>query len=250
MPLRKDLDPVMHRIRAKLHANNLPNVKGKYIARTNNQKMLSVEDVCAALVTRGGFDGEYTRLVDYVQKYLDEVAYQLCDGYAINNGYYAIWPNIGGTFESPNESHDSRKQPVSFRFGMRSQLQRLTDSIKVEIDGLAETSAYIDSFIDNESENADGQYRPGHMFTLSGRKIKILGDEQNCGLYFVPVDDPERAVKVSRISKNYPACVSGIAVDTGFPHNRLEIRTQFSASSGSPLKTVRTITSPFIVQAV
>jgi hypothetical protein len=46
--------------------------------------------VCAAAKNRGGFDGEYDDLVHYVKAYLNEAAYQMCDGFAVNMRFFSI----------------------------------------------------------------------------------------------------------------------------------------------------------------
>jgi hypothetical protein len=68
------------------------------------------------------------------------------------------------------------------------------------------------------------------------------------GVFFVPVDDPSKAVKVSRVAENTPSKITGIAVDTGYAYNRIEIRTQFAGSGANFLKTPRTITSNFVLE--
>jgi hypothetical protein len=98
MGITEDVSYLLHRIRVRLHRNYLNGVQGKYVARTVNEKVLSIEDVCNALRTRGGFRGRYEDLLFNLCEYYEEMAYQLADGYAINNGYYSIYPNIGGTF--------------------------------------------------------------------------------------------------------------------------------------------------------
>ena len=197
MPTINDLPMLLHRIRIKLYPNYLPNVEGSYIARTNNEKTLTIEDVCTAMKTRGGFTGSYETLLENVRQYYDEVAYQLCDGYAVTNGFYNVYPNIGGTFNSVSEVHDHKKHPVSFRFGTRSKLRKLIENIAVEVDGIADSSGYIDSFIDFEEESTNSLFLPGNQFAVHGHKIKIAGDDPGVGLYFVPVDDPSKAVKVT-----------------------------------------------------
>ena len=109
----------LHRIRVKLYPNYLQSVPGAYIARTNNEASLSIEDICAALKNRGGFTGDYHVLVDCVKKYYGELAYQLCDGFSVNTGFYSIHPNIGGTFDKVNEGHDIKKNPINFKFSIR-----------------------------------------------------------------------------------------------------------------------------------
>ena len=86
------------------------------------------------------------------------------------------------------------------------------------------------------------------MFTLIGEKIQLKGDQPEVGLYFVPVDDPAAAVKVTRIAENTASKIVGIAPATGHQYNRLEIRTQYSGGSNTFLKTPRVITSDFILE--
>jgi hypothetical protein len=71
-------------------------VEGAYIARTDNEASLSVEEVCAALKNRGGFTGSYDDLVEHVKQFFDEAAYQLCGGFAVNTGCFSVHPNVGG----------------------------------------------------------------------------------------------------------------------------------------------------------
>jgi hypothetical protein len=92
-------DQVLHRIRVRLFPSNLPGPKKTWYARTANEAELAVEDVAAAMVKRG-FTGNYHDLVRHVREFLDETAYQLCDGYAVNMGYFSIHPAVGGLFAS------------------------------------------------------------------------------------------------------------------------------------------------------
>jgi len=67
---------VMHRIRVKLYHNYFP--KGEaYIARTDSEATLNIDQVCAALRDRGGFTGDFEDLADYVKQFFNEMVYQL-----------------------------------------------------------------------------------------------------------------------------------------------------------------------------
>jgi hypothetical protein len=46
----EELNEVLHRIRVKLYPNYLPQAEGKYIARTNNEALLSIEQALRRLV--------------------------------------------------------------------------------------------------------------------------------------------------------------------------------------------------------
>jgi hypothetical protein len=63
---------VLHRVRVKLHPNCLPNVEGAYIARTDSEASLAIEEVCAAGKSRGGFTGSYDDFVEHARQFLGE----------------------------------------------------------------------------------------------------------------------------------------------------------------------------------
>ena len=248
MNLAYNVAQVMHKIRVKLYPNYLPGYENTFIARTDSEASLNIEQVCAALRDRGGFTGSYEDLVDHVKKYYNEVAYQLCDGFTINNGYYSIYPNLGGTFKGLRDNPDPKTNPLSFRFRTNSPLRRLAQSIAIEIDGFADVDAYIDEFVDTEEHSRNAWYLPGNLFHLSGSKIKIEGDDPAVGLFFVPTDSSLPSVKVTRFNENNPSSIRGITPDCDAEFCKIEIRTQHSGTAGRPLKTIRVITSNFTLE--
>jgi hypothetical protein len=244
-----DLNLILHNIRVKLYPNYLPTAKGKYLARTDSDKTVNVKDICTIMVTRAGFDGSIDTLYDYVIQFFDEMAYQLCDGFTVNSGYFTIRPNIGGGFDSASEIHDHGRHPISFSFSPLGRLRKLAKNINVVVEGIAESPAYIDQIEDVEEHIVNSGYMVGHAVAVHGHKIKVAGDDSACGIYFVPANDPSRAVKVTRILENNPSRVLAIAPSTGSSVNKIEIRTQFSGSAAL-LSAPRVITSPFTVEEV
>jgi hypothetical protein len=88
------------------------------------------------------------------------------------------------------------------------------------------------------------------MFVITGGKLKVAGDDPACGVYFVPVDDPSKAVKVEHLADNIPTKIIGKAPRTGYQNNRIEIRSQFTGSGTIFLKEPRVITGDFILEEV
>jgi hypothetical protein len=245
----KSTNKVLHHIRVKLYPNYLKKGDGAYLARTENDSTLGIEEICTALKDRGGFGGNLDELIDHVKQFLDEMAYQLCDGFAVSTGYFSIHPNIGGTFNSAKDIHDPKKNPVSFRFRTHRALRELIRYIEVTVGSTADTNAFIDEFTDRDENAVNSIFIPGNMFSITGSKIKVAGDNPNCGVFFVPVDDPSKAVMVTRIGENNPTKIFGIAPKTDSVYNRIEIRTQFTGSGGIFLKSPRVIKSDFIIEA-
>jgi len=198
---------------------------------------------------RGGYDGSYEDAIQTVRHFFMEMMYQLCDGFSVNSGFFTIHPSIGGTFHSDKEAHDHKKHPVTFRFQSLKALRDLRNNVDVIIEGYADTQGFIAEFIDVEENTTNTIFVPGDQFIIHGNKIKIAGDNPAVGVYFVPVDDPSKAVKVTRIAENSSGKIIGIApASTGYANNRIEIRTQFSGSGNTFLKSLRVITSGFILE--
>jgi len=250
MGIKNNIDDVLHRIRVKLYPNYLPTAEGRYIAKTDNEAYLGVERVCAAMKNRGGFLGSYENLIENIKQFLDECAYQLCDGFALNLRYYSVHPSICGTINSEKEAHDPKKNPIRFKFRTRLPLRNLVRHIAVDITGVADGNAFIDEFIDRDENSTNGLYAPGSMFCINGNKIKLAGNDPDCGVFFVPVDDPSKAVKVTRIGENSTSTLTGIAPETKCRYNKIEIRTQYSGSTTTFLKAPRSIVSDFVLEEV
>jgi hypothetical protein len=209
MAVINSVSEVLHRIRVKLYPNDIPNTEGAYIARTDNEASLSVEDVCAALKNRGGFTGNYNDMVEYVRQFFDEVT----------------------------QVHDTAKHPVTFRFHTRAPLRALAEHIAVE--GLADTQGYIDEFIDITTEAVNETLTPGGMFSVSGHKIKVAGDDPEMGVYFVPADG-EAAVKAAgHLAKNTASKLIGVILPLGAGKWKAEVKTRFASRRYPPQGTPR-----------
>jgi hypothetical protein len=174
-----DLKDILHRIRVKLYPNYLTHTTGgasgdPWLARTENEKTLTVEDVCTTLKNRGGYEGKYADLVDTVMQFLDETAYQLADGYAVSLKYFGIHPNVGGTYKGEHDPHDAKKHPVTFRFRTLKEMREIAEKIVVDITGYADVQGYIDEYVDVDisEESVNTIFIPGNQFIINGSKIK------------------------------------------------------------------------------
>jgi hypothetical protein len=243
MALLKMIAAVFHRIRIKLYLCRLPGKEGMYIARIDNEAMLTIEDVCAALIERGGFTVNYDILVMCVKRFFDEVAHQLCDGFGVSPGYFSLHPIIAGYFRSIAEASDRTAHPVSFRFHVLPLLQDLADLITIEA-SYAQTGGYIDTVTDFESQTVDKTLTPGGLFMASGRKTRISGDSPKNGVWFIPVADPGCRIKAEGgFAENQSNKVIGKIPGLAPGAYTLEIVTQYSGG-GRPLEEPCTVIFP------
>jgi hypothetical protein len=234
----EELRNVLHVIRAYLYPNYLEH-GGRFIARAKTEKTLSVEQVCSEAVTRGGSDLNYDTMVDAVRAYFDEAFYQLADGFSVENDYFSIHPKIGGTFEHADAKADKEKNPVDFTFRRRQELRDVISRVTVEIEGAAESGAYIAEVEDVTSGTSDERLTSGGVVTILGSRIKIAGDDPSCGLYLVQTDGA--VIKVTgNFVENHPARVSAQLPALSAGTYRIRIITQFSGG-GVFLKEPRQI---------
>jgi hypothetical protein len=238
----------MHRVKIKLYPNYLPKGEGTFLARTDSEAALGINQVVAAMIERGGFKGDPDIAAATIRAFMQESSYQLCDGYTVNLDLFSLYFNVGGVFKTEHDTPDPKANPLTLRIRAHGLLAKLLKATHIQIEGFANTNGCIDVYIDEELGDAGHLYVKGHMFTLIGEKIQITGDPALVGLYFVPVDDPSAAVKVTRIMENHPHKIIGIAPDTGHQYCRLEVRTQFSGATATLLKAPRTIVSPFVLE--
>jgi hypothetical protein len=238
---------VLHTIKVKLHPNNLPSAEGTWFARVKNETVLSVEDVARALKGRGGFTGNYHDFVVHVQQFFDEMAFKLCDGFAVDTGYFSIHPNVGGAFESPDENPSPKNHPVSFSFHTRPRMRRLTRQIVVEVVPEMKPPGNIWRFLDIETGAENGKAVPGNLFRIYGYRIKIKGNHPDCGIYFVSAEDPSHIIKApGPFPQNTSSKICGLIPDLPVGEYFIEIRTQYTVG-GIDLKEPRTSISEFTI---
>ncbi|MDR0474935.1 MAG: DUF4469 domain-containing protein [Treponema sp.] len=243
-----DTEDVLHRIRIRLHSSNLPHANGGYYSRTASEKELSIEDVSVSAVNRGGAVGSSRNMALQVRQFFDELAYLLCDGYAVNTGYFSLYPVVQRFFETEHEGISPQKHPVSFRFRTRAPLRELAKHIVIEVEEPANTCGRIEVFTD-ESGAVNKTVTPGALFSIKGSKIKVTGSSPDCGIWFVSKANPSRRYRASRnLSVNTPSKLAGIAPALPGGDYTVDVTTQYTRG-GINLKEPRTVKSGFTLVA-
>ena len=246
-----EIEDVKHRIRVRLYQSNLPDAKGKYIARTDNEAVMSIEQVCAKIKRRTKFDGDVSELIKNVKLFYKEAMYQLCNGFAVSTGYYTIFPNVGGLFNTPREQFDPAKHHITMRYRMRDKQRRAIKKISVDILGVASTEGYIDEFTDASTGTVNDVIHGSESFIITGDRIKVVDDGVNtdCGVFLELLDtsDAGRRIKVAkRLIENTPSKIIGTVPMLIAPSRyRVVIVTQYTGSGSTFLKTPKTLTSGF-----
>ncbi|MDR2501535.1 MAG: DUF4469 domain-containing protein [Treponema sp.] len=238
MAVITEITEVLHKIEAKLYPNYLGKGGGAYLARAKAEAPLSIEDVCAAARNRGGFTGQYEDLAEHAHIFINEMVYQLLDGFSVQlGGFFSLHSRIGGTFHGPNDRIGGENLHVAFR--TLSRLKELLLKVKIENEGLAGDGAYIDEIIDIHTEGLNSALTPGNMIRVLGNKIKVEGENPACGVWFVNQADQSRIPVTEHLGINRSAELFGLIPALPPGVYKLEVATQYAG--GSRLKEPRII---------
>jgi hypothetical protein len=239
MAVINEITEVLHKIEAKLYPNYLGKGDGAYVTRAKAEAPLSITDVCAAAKNRGGFSGQYEDLVEHATIFINELVYQLLDGFSVQlGGFCSLHTRITGTYHGANDHIGAENLHVAFR--TLRHLKELLLKVKIENEGIAGDGAYIDEIQDVHTESLNSDLTPANMVHILGNKIKVEGSDPACGVWFVAEADGARVKITEHLAVNRSTeLVGAIPVLTAGSY-KLEVVTQFTHGS-VPLKEARVI---------
>jgi hypothetical protein len=238
MAVINEITEVLHKIEAKLYPNYLGKGEGAYVARAKAEAPLSITDVCAAAKNRGGFSGQYEDLVEHATIFINELVYQLLDGFSVQlGGFCSLHTRITGTYHGANDHIGAENLHVAFR--TLGRLKELLLKVKIENEGLAGDGAYIDEIQDVHSESLNNALTPGNMVHILGHKIRVEGENPACGVWFVNQADQSRVPITEHLGINRSTELFGLIPPLSAGAWKLEVLTQYAG--GTPLKEPRVI---------
>jgi hypothetical protein len=234
---------ILHRIKAFLYDNPLTELDvNDYVARVSSEQSLNVKQIAEAACSRGGADISAAAMEHAVNLFLKEMAYQLCDGFSVNVGWFTASVHIKGVFDSPQEHFNPAKHQILFEFHQGTELRNELPSVTVDILGVADSGVSIAQVVDIKTGSVNNLLTPGRNLKITGQKIKVVGNASGVGILFRSQDDPEATVSVPAddIVVNNPSEVIIVIPQLVRDTYKLEITTQFSKNSNQPLKEPRT----------
>ena len=228
-----------HTIKAYLYDNLLTPDPNDFTARVSSERSLSVADICHSAATRGGADVSDAAMSHAVELFLKEMAYRLCDGFAVNTGYFTAMPVVRGVFLNPNETFDPQRHTLQFQFTQGELMRREIEDVEVKIMGVAETGLYIGQVEDMKSRTVNEVLTPGFNLRVTGTKLRVVGDKLGVGIFFHETAT-NTATKVDEgdIVVNNPSELMIIIPALPAGTYQLEVTTQYSTGN-KLLKEVR-----------
>jgi hypothetical protein len=228
-----------HRIKAHLYDNVLTDNPNDFVARVSSERMLTVRSISQEAVARGGADISVAAMEHAVELWLREMAYNLCDGYSVNTGWFTASAHIRGVFNSPIEQFSPDRHSVLFEFHQGATLRKEIETVEVQILGVADVGLLIAQVTDIKTGSINDLVTPGRNLRIAGIKIKIAGDHPDNGIFFVSADTAARVKVDEALVGNNPSEVMIFTPSLAPGVWKLEIVTQFSGSGGKTLKEPR-----------
>jgi hypothetical protein len=232
--------PILHKIRAFLYKNVLTPDAEDYVIRPIAERPLNVNEICESAVSRGGADISAPAMEHAVNLFFGEMGYRLCDGFSVNTGWFTAGPHVHGVADSPNEKFDKKKHTLLFELHQGTLLRKELENVEVEIMGVADVDAMIAQVTDVKTGSVNDTLTPNRNLKIVGHKIKVAGDKETDGIYFVNHDTNERTrVDDSDVVTNNPSELIVVIPELAAGEYRLEITSQYSGG-GKPLNEPRT----------
>jgi hypothetical protein len=217
---------------AWLYLNLLTPDKNDYVIRPVTSRTLNVRQISESAASRGGADISASAMEHAVNLFLPEMGFLLCDGFSINTGWFTAAPHVKGTADSPTEQYNKDKHTLLFEFHQGALLRKELENVTVEFLGLAETDAVVSQVIDVKTGSMNDLLTPNRNLKIAGQKIKIAGEKEANGVYFVNQDTGERTkVDDSDIVINNPSDLIVVIPDLTAGKYLLEVTTQYAVSS-------------------
>ena len=115
------------------------------------------------------------------------------------------------------------------------------------VTGVADTNGYIHEFSDVGTDTVNSAVSGGGNFIITGDKIKIAGNDPDCGVYFEPADEPGTRIKVQEcLAQNLPSKIIGkIPALAASRRYRVLVVTQYIGSGNTFLQKPKTLVSRF-----
>ena len=219
-------------------------IDNDYIAEVSTSKQtLRNEDIAQRIVDEGS-EIKYDTLLSIINQHDRIIREAVCDGYSVLTGVGQYSPRVTGSWIGKSANFDPSVNKLTLDMVLSKEMRDALATVGVEVLGVKEGGgASIGLVTDTYTGEANGYISAGEDILIEGTKIKIVGDPDLCGVYFIPRDAPEETIyKVERrLTQNDPSRIIARVPATLEPGvYTLRIVTQFS-NSAVLLKEPRTL---------
>lgn len=232
-------------IHVELYENMLTQQSGDYTGRIRSTGTLYNKQIAARIVKERS---EYRQeTIENILSIADRIKCQaLAEGKNINDGVGQYTLGVQGSFVGEDAPFNQNIHSIAVNFVAGKELRTMLKNVKVETAGIATTGPVVNAVFDTMSDTENGTLTAGGPVVISGRNIKIVGDDPSVGITLTADDETRSTLKITTLVHNNPSQITAILPkeldDTKGYY--LDVTTQFCQSGKKLIKTPRTYRFP------
>lgn len=140
----------------------------------------------------------------YFEKLTQTVLGFLKDGHCVSTPLFRVRPTISGLFINGDDSFDITRHKVNARFLPGDKLNKLTADFYMQKCDIQVFQPLLKKFTDAATSQIDTVATPGGIGTINGKHLFFDKDNLDLGVFFVPVNNPETAIRAMIYSRIFP----------------------------------------------
>ena len=172
----------------------------------------------------------------------------LLNGMRVNNGFFEAVPRCRGLVNGTAWDPEANEIYVNFTQG--KELREAIADVVVNVIGEKGATMYLSTSLDAATGLGLFNATAGANLTLTGKNIKVVGDDPSVGITLTDGEGTETRIKAGAIGLNQPSkLIFLVPASLAAGDYTLTITTQFGGNSNSLLKTPRALTQTVHVAA-
>ena len=219
----------------ELHKSSLTSVAGKYTGIVSYNGTIDNNGIAEEIAAdRTDIRPE---TIKFVLTAADAIKCKLLkQGFIINDGVGVLKTVVNGVFTGEKASYDSEIHSLGVSFTPCSDLRDALDEVEVETKP-GTTGTTVNYVYDVMSETQDTTVTSGGPMYIYGSQLRIIGDNETNGVYFVNSDGEE--FMVEKIGSNEPSALMVVVPTLDAGDYTLKIVTQ-CGTTGRANQTINT----------
>lgn len=214
-----------------LTENLLTGRADNFTAQTQTTGSFDKEAIITEMLFRGSLLTR-TDILAVLNGFEETITKIIHDGGTVNTPLFNTSFSISGVFEGALDTFDGNRHKLNVNLTKGILLRDIESQVAFEKTGTVVPQPTILEVKDSVSGKVNEQLTPGGVVELMGVNIKIVGENADCGLWFVPASG--EAVKAQVIVQNKPSTIIAMIPNLSAGTYTLKEVTQFSG--GKPLK--------------
>ncbi|WGH75383.1 DNA-binding domain-containing protein [Tenacibaculum tangerinum] len=217
-----------------------------YVARVLTTRTINQDELIEKMLSKRNLVSK-TDIVAVLNSYYEEIIESIEEGDNINLPLVNIGYSISGVFETEEDSFNADIHKLHVNLNGGKLINEIKESIPLQKITAPLTNTFITNCKDITSKTTNTTITSNGLFELNGVRLKIDGDQEEVGLYFVAPDGTE--TKVQYLAQNSFKKVIGQAPVLAAGAYKIRIKTQATNTSGLFLKDIRISDATFTVTA-